>query len=142
MVLHAATIVYQQHLTDYISMVQQIPGLVNLNADDFTSLVCDNMNIAMSIKASMLLINGESYMVSEGVQLSKKWMCRLFGPKFGAKIFDFNVRLNKLALTSYETALLIPLVIAMTSKKKYSILVCLEPKKLLQPECETLKMEI
>ena len=119
-VIWAAKRLYEKHMTDYIHLVQQIPGLTDLNAHDFAALVSDNMATVLGIKVIKLFINGESYLFNEGIQLSKKWIRLLYGPTFAEKLFYIQAKLNKLEMSIHEIALLIPMLLTTPNKGKYS----------------------
>ena len=120
-VLDAFRAMITKHVDDYASLVHEMPGLANLYFADFVALVEDSMFIVLCIKATKMFINNESYMYSEGLQLSKKWIRLLYGRSFTEKVFDFHMRLNKLALTNQEMGLLMPLLITTPSKSQKSL---------------------
>ena len=111
-VLNTAKSLLVKHTRDYITLIQNIPGLIDfLDLNDVVTLAEDNLCLVFGFKVSHLFIDGEFYAMVDGVQLSRKWMDVIVGVDMANKIFDFHMSLNALGLTDVEMALLIPILL-------------------------------
>ena len=97
-----------------VSYVKSMPGFNNININDLSTVIKENLPVVNAFRITDLYINDECYLIVNNVQLSKKWTLQFFGPTMCESIFKFHKNLNELRLSNYEKALLIPIIITST----------------------------
>lgn len=101
-----------QVVKSLIAFAREIPGLNELNPDDFNLIINNKIFDFFILRNAPLFINGESFMVLPNeIQYTRKWMNQVIGVEMTNNLFDFTNRFNKLGLTTKELALLYPLIL-------------------------------
>lgn len=101
-----------QVVKSLIAFAREIPGLNELNPDDFNLIINNKVFDFFILRNAPLFINGESFMVLPNeIQYTRKWMNQVIGVEMTNNLFDFTNRFNKLGLTTKEIALLYPLIL-------------------------------
>ncbi|CAF0816116.1 unnamed protein product, partial [Didymodactylos carnosus] len=90
----------------------QIPGVNEINREDFHKMMLHRVNDYYQIKYACLLMNNECYAIyPNGVQYSRRRMTQLYGTEMTNIIFEFGNKFNELKLNNQEHALLFPIIV-------------------------------
>lgn len=103
-----------ESIPDFVKMVisfaKEVPGLNEIEQEDFTVLVNNRLFDFYIIQNAALFINGESYQIlSNRILYSRYWMNKIKGKEKTDLLFDFAEDFNRLNLTNKEKALLVAL---------------------------------
>lgn len=100
----------------YVFFAKELPGFNKICTEDFSKILNDCLPVIYGIRSTKLFHDGESYLLADHVQLTKKWIVELVGEANTDIIFSFHTKLNSLNLTNQELALLIPFVLTSPGK--------------------------
>jgi hypothetical protein len=118
---------FANHAKLLVVFAKQIPGFNHLSTNDFVTAINTHLFCLFGIRSIRLFISNECFIMVENIQLTRKWLLRLYGEMFTNKVFLFHEHMNKVDLTNREVAMLIPFVLS-TPGKIFSLLnICCSP---------------
>lgn len=99
---------------DLISLVKELPGLNELKAKDFATIINNRLFDYYVIRYSYLYANDDCFIqLPNGIQYTRARHLKVIGPEMVHALFTFTHDLNELALTARETALMYPYLLTV-----------------------------
>ena len=103
----------------YSSFVRNLPGFDKINLDDLFKLSINNCPIINCLSKYELYIDGEFYLITEGIHIKRKLLEQFFSKQVIDYLFEFYKKLAKIDLSRKEMGLLMAYMLTLFDAGKY-----------------------
>ncbi|CAF1232607.1 unnamed protein product, partial [Adineta ricciae] len=105
-------------VTHLMTFARDMPGLNELNTNDFTRILNNRVFDFYIIYNYPLFYKNESYtMTINGFQYSRHFMNQIIGKKTTDALHEFSAKLHTLNITQVEHSLIIPIILGLADEK-------------------------
>ncbi|CAF0817865.1 unnamed protein product [Rotaria sp. Silwood1] len=107
-----------EDITELVDFAKDVPGLNELNVNDFTRILNNRAFEFWTIMHYPLFYKNESYiMTKNGLHYTRYFMNQIIGKKTTDALHEFSARLHALNITQVEHSLIIPIILCLSDEQ-------------------------